>query len=835
MKKKAAVLLIVALLLLQSAWGISKVFAGTVGVPSNFRATSYGKDITLQWEYSYNGSSPLYFQIYEYDYANHKWVYRGKKKYPTKKAVFTNQSYGKHGYKIKAKIDRTWPYSDLYSDYTSTDLAYVLHTPKNFKASISKVTAPVFKGNPYVTLRWDQVDGSATKIKVCRRIHGTNPWFPVLKTLPIYKTSYIDKTAKPNTQYDYWIYIIREDGNYSDASYNSDKPTILTYPEPPTDLTAKCVISKIKMSWKHSKNCKGYKIYVNKSSGMTYQWQFLINVDKDTLSYKIPAPPPGKYTYQVVAYNESGNSPTGSIATAYVLKKPVNLKATAISATKVKLTFDPVDSNAKNIILYESTNGTTYVSKDSVGANSTTITVTQLTPEKKYYFSISAERDGNISPLASPVSITMPPLQTKPDAPTDLAATTISSTEIDLEWSDNSDNEEHFVIERKEENGTYAVIATLDPDIVTYKDTGVSPDKKYYYRVKAINGAGDSDYSNEASATTPPLQTKPNAPTDLSAVSNSCSEVALTWTDNSNNEEHFIVERKEAGGTYTVIATLDPDTTTYTDSTVEENKTYYYRVKAVNGAGDSDYIESSAVNVPKCTSKPDAPTELSATTISSTEIDLVWSDNSDNEDGFKVERKELGGTYAVIATLPADTTSYKDKGLSYGTTYYYRVRAFNSKGFSDYSNEASATTESNPPPQTIITLQPDNPYMTVNGVKKEIDPGRGTKPVIIPKWGRTVVPIRAIVEALGGTISWNGKEREVTINFNDTVINLWIGNPKAEVNGVMKWIDPNNHDVKPIIVNSRTMLPLRFVAENLGCKVDWDPATKTITITYPTP
>ncbi len=133
---------------------------------------------------------------------------------------------------------------------------------------------------------------------------------------------------------------------------------------------------------------------------------------------------------------------------------------------------------------------------------------------------------------------------------------------------------------------------------------------------------------------------------------------------------------------------------------------------------------------------------------------------------------------------------------------------------------------------TVITLQPNNPMMTVNGVQQEIDPGRGTKPVIIPKWGRTVVPIRAIVEALGGSIGWDGKERKVTINFNDTTIELWIGKPQARVNGEMKWIDPNNHDVKPIIVNGRTMLPLRFVAENLGCTVKWDASTKTITITY---
>ena len=135
-------------------------------------------------------------------------------------------------------------------------------------------------------------------------------------------------------------------------------------------------------------------------------------------------------------------------------------------------------------------------------------------------------------------------------------------------------------------------------------------------------------------------------------------------------------------------------------------------------------------------------------------------------------------------------------------------------------------------PKIVITLQPDNPYMTVNEVSQEIDPGRGTKPVIIPKWSRTVVPIRAIVEALGGTIVWNGAERKVTINFNGTVIELWIDNPKAKVNAFEKWIDPNNHDVKPIIINDRTMLPLRFVAESLGCDVGWDPDTRTITIIY---
>ena len=135
----------------------------------------------------------------------------------------------------------------------------------------------------------------------------------------------------------------------------------------------------------------------------------------------------------------------------------------------------------------------------------------------------------------------------------------------------------------------------------------------------------------------------------------------------------------------------------------------------------------------------------------------------------------------------------------------------------------------------IIKFQIGSPYMYVNGEKKEIDPGRGTVPVIVKKWGRTVLPARAIVENLGGIIGWDGEERKVTIDFKTTEILLWIDKPKAKVNGVEKWIDPDNHDVRPIIINGRTMLPIRFVGENMGCLVGWDGKTRTVSLTYTVP
>jgi len=130
------------------------------------------------------------------------------------------------------------------------------------------------------------------------------------------------------------------------------------------------------------------------------------------------------------------------------------------------------------------------------------------------------------------------------------------------------------------------------------------------------------------------------------------------------------------------------------------------------------------------------------------------------------------------------------------------------------------------PVQTIIILRIGQTSFTVNGDTETLD----SPPII--KNNRTLLPIRAIIEALGGAVSWDPNERKVTVTLGSTTIELWIGKSTAKVNGVNTPIDSMNSKVVPEIINSRTMLPLRFVTENLGCDVQWDGATKTITITY---
>ncbi|MDP4179957.1 MAG: stalk domain-containing protein [Bacillota bacterium] len=125
----------------------------------------------------------------------------------------------------------------------------------------------------------------------------------------------------------------------------------------------------------------------------------------------------------------------------------------------------------------------------------------------------------------------------------------------------------------------------------------------------------------------------------------------------------------------------------------------------------------------------------------------------------------------------------------------------------------------------VIALETGNPIMTVNGVKKEIDPGNGTSPII--KNGRALIPIRSLIEQLGGKITWVSEAKKLTIKLNSKTIQLLIDNKTVNINGVNKQID-----VSPCIINGRTFIPLRLVGENLGCEVNWDSNEKKITIVY---
>src|SRR5215467_13069278 len=264
-----------------------------------------------------------------------------------------------------------------------------------------------------------------------------------------------------------------------------------------------------------------------------------------------------------------------------------------------------------------------------------------------------------------------------PAAPTNLSATSTGANLVNLTWSDNANNELGYRIESKiEATGTYDVLTTLDPNTTTATiNSGLIEGTQYYFRVQAVNAGGRSAYSNEASVATVLI-----APGNLTAQPLSASQMLLNWSDNSGTETGFRIERSPVTDTnFTEIGTVGANTTTFTDSGLNEASKYYYRVRAYNADTTSGY--SNEYQATTLYNIPAAPSGLTVTSLLTNRVSISWTDNSGDETGFKVQRK-IGatGTYATIATTPANVTAYNDNSLTDGTVYYYRVAATNPAG-----------------------------------------------------------------------------------------------------------------------------------------------------------
>ncbi|HZL38097.1 MAG TPA: Ig-like domain-containing protein, partial [Tepidisphaeraceae bacterium] len=210
----------------------------------------------------------------------------------------------------------------------------------------------------------------------------------------------------------------------------------------------------------------------------------------------------------------------------------------------------------------------------------------------------------------------------------------------------------------------FTTIATLAATATTYADTGLSEGVHYYYQVTALPLSG-TGASMTADAWTPLL-----AASGLTASVASAAEIDLTWVNHSAVAVNQQVDRSTNGTDYYPLATLAPSATTYADTGLSEDLHYYYQVRAINAASDSSAPTSSDAWTP-----PAAPSGLTATSVSSSEIDLAWSSASIAATQLEVQRSTDGVTFNTIATLDALAIGYRDMTCTESVHYWYRVLA----------------------------------------------------------------------------------------------------------------------------------------------------------------
>jgi chitodextrinase len=490
-------------------------------------------------------------------------------------------------------------------------------------------------------------------------------------------TSYSDTGLSEYTTYTYRVAAYDAEGNESSLSSPLSATTVdATPPSVPSNLQGTAAsTSRIDLTWSASTDnagVTGYRVYRNGSlvaspAGTSYSDTGLAEATS--------------YSYRVAAYDDEGNvsSQCGAVAVytadATAPSVPSNLQGTAASTSQINLTWTASSDNLGVTGYRVYRNGSLVATPAGTSYNDT-----GLSEATSYSYRVLAyDATGNESAQCGAVAVSTADA-TAPSVPSNLQGTAVSTSRIDLAWTASTDNV-GVTGYRVYRNGSLVA----SPAGTSYSDTGLSEATSYSYRVLAYDAGGNESAQCGAAAVSTADATAPSVPTNLQGTGASASQVNLTWTASTDNVgvTGYRVYRNGS-----LVAS--PAGTSYSDTGLSEVTSYSYTVAAYDAAGNaSAQCGAVAVSTLDATA-PSVPTNLQATVVSTSRIDLSWTASTDNVavTGYRVYRD------GSLVASPSGT-SYSDTGLSAGTTYAYRVAAADAAGnVSAQCTAVNATTQS---------------------------------------------------------------------------------------------------------------------------------------------
>jgi fibronectin type 3 domain-containing protein len=526
--------------------------------------------------------------------------------------------------------------------------------------------------------------------------------------------AYSDPDLAANTSFRYRVRALDGVGLWSQYSNVATALTDTTPPSPPTDLAAHSPHPNIaNLTWTAATDPGG--------SGVANQMLWRCMGSDCSAGYTLIATLSGAansygdtsvaantwYHYYLTATDVAGNVSAHSNVANIRTENPTNPTLTAISPdlSTINLSWRAPEGIASQrvwrCIGSSCAPGYTHIATLSSTANS--YSDTTLPGTNSYHYYVTSHDAGGAEVARSTVAniqVTRPDTS-PPSIPQNVAANAPNATTVSLTWSASSDTGgsglQSYRVERCTGSGCTNFAFLAATATAAYSDTTVSQLTTYRYRVSAVDGAGNaSEFSSAATVTTPDT-TPPNSPTGLSAAAPSAGRVNLSWnaaTDPGGsgvaNQKLWRCTGSNCSAGYTLIATLGPSVTSYSDTTVVATTVYHYYLTATDVAGNVSATSTVANIQTPSASNPNST--LTGSAPNSSTINLSWT----APEGVTAQRlwrciaNTCGPGYTLHATLSAAASSYTDANLTPGTWYRYYVTSIDAAG-----NELTRSTVAN--------------------------------------------------------------------------------------------------------------------------------------------
>jgi fibronectin type 3 domain-containing protein len=596
--------------------------------------------------------------------------------------------------------------------------------PQNAITSVLEPNAITATANSttQITLGWADRTASETGFRILRcQGSGCTPDPTPIFTAAANATAYIDTAVTENTVYNYQV--VATNSTLPWESVASARVELATRTAaPPSDLSAtRTSEAQINLTWSDTANNDetGYKVYRCEGSGCTPTVQLGSALAANTFSYSDTAVSPGAtYVYRVAAFKTATNGwekvSASSAPVTAAIQEPNAITATANSTTQITLGWaDRTASETGFKILRCQGSGCTPDPTPifTAAANATSYIDTTVSENTVYNYQVVAIN--STLPWESVTSAKVERATPAATAPQLTTVTRASEAQITIAWTDSNSDRTGFRLWRCAGQGcaNFTQIGGVITAPLSYDDSGLSPNTSYSYYVetfKTVSSERWAKQSGQLAATTTLLE-----PNNVTAATNSTTQVTLNWADRTASETGFEVWRcANPPCTATYLATAGSNATSYPDSSVCQGTSYMYQVMATNSAVPW-YSTAVPLAAAVTTPAPVAPTAFTATQLNESSVKLDWDDPNSDETGYKVERCSGDSTwcgsddarFTVSYSLAANTITYTNSGLAPNSTYTYRVRAFKTADCSWSLASTAQTVTTTVPAPAELTLQ----------------------------------------------------------------------------------------------------------------------------------